>query len=343
MVSQKPVILITGAAGRLGSAIIAALGDDYTIVGFERKCPKTPFDCIEADIGSDEGTARACAQLRERYGSRIASVIHLAAFYDFSGEDNPLYESVTVQGTARLLRALQGFEVEQFVYASTMLVHAPSEPGSPINEDSPIEPKWAYPQSKVRAEHEVRTQRGDIPAVILRIAGVYTDYCEVPSLATQMQRIYERQMQSRVFPGNASHGQAFVHIEDVAAAFKACVERRGRLPEETAILIGEPVTESYEAMQNLLGRLIHGEPWHTREIPKSVARTGAWLEDKMEAVIPDAIDRGIEPFIKPFMVDLADDHYELDITRARTLLDWNPQHRLRRCLPMMVGELRQNP
>jgi hypothetical protein len=37
---------------RLGSAIISALGDGYTIVGFERKCPKTPFDCIEADIGS---------------------------------------------------------------------------------------------------------------------------------------------------------------------------------------------------------------------------------------------------------------------------------------------------
>lgn len=342
-IAQKPIVLITGAAGRLGSAISAALGDGYTIVGFERKCSPAVEHCIDADISSDDSMRSAIGQLRARYGSRIASVIHLAAFYDFSGDDNPLYESVNVQGTRRLLRALQDFDVEQFVYASTMLVHAPSDPGVPINEDAQLAPKWPYPNSKLASEQVVHQERGKIPAVILRIAGVYTDHCEVPSLATQMQRIFERQMQSRVFPGDASHGQSFVHIDDVACAFKAAVERRGQLPDETAILIGEPVTESYEALQNLIGRLIHGEPWPTRSIPKPVAATGAWLQDKMEDVIPDAIDRGIEPFIKPFMVGLADDHYELDITRARQLLDWNPQHKLRRCLPMMVGELRSDP
>ncbi|HEX2531901.1 MAG TPA: vitamin K epoxide reductase family protein, partial [Burkholderiaceae bacterium] len=70
---------------------------------------------------------------------------------------------------------------------------------------------------------------------------------------------------------------------------------------------------------------------------------GAWLQDKMEDVIPDAIDRGVEPFIKPFMVQLADEHYELDITRAEQLLDWHPEHALRRSLPAMIGKLRQDP
>ncbi|WP_181320542.1 hypothetical protein [Nitrosospira sp. Nsp2] len=36
----------------------------------------------------------------------------------------------------------------------------------------------------------------------------------------------------------------------------------------------------------------------------------------MEDVIPNVIDRGTEPFVKPFMVALSDDHFELDI-RAR--------------------------
>ncbi len=341
MASQKPVVLITGSEGRLGTAIAAQLADAYTVVGFERECKGA--NCIHADITSDQELAKACAQLRERYGNHIASVIHLAAFYDFSGEPRPLYEEVNVKGTQRLLRALQSFEVGHFVYASTMLVHAPTEPGRPINENSPFQPAWPYPQSKLDAEHMVSAERGRIPAVVLRIAGVYTDNCEVPSLAYQIQRIYERQMLSRVFPGDASHGQAFVHLEDVARAFRATVDRRTQLPEETAILIGEPVTESYEALQNLIGRLVHGEPWETRQIPKSVATTGAWLQDKMEDVIPDAIDRGVEPFIKPFMVQLADDHYELDILRAERLLGWYPQHTLRRSLPAIVGELRQDP
>ena len=42
---------------------------------------------------------------------------------------DPLYRAVTVEGTRRLLRNLQEFEVEQFVYSSTMLVHAPCRPG----------------------------------------------------------------------------------------------------------------------------------------------------------------------------------------------------------------------
>ncbi len=341
MASQKPVVLITGSEGRIGRAIAAKLADAYTVVGFERQCQGD--NCISADITSDEAMTKACAELRARYGERLASVIHLAAFYDFSNEPNPLYDEVNVKGTQRLLRALQSFRVEQFLYASTMLVHAPSEPGQPINEDWPLKPAWPYPQSKLDAENVIHQERGNIPALILRIAGVYTDDCEVPSLAYQIQRIYERQMLSHVFPGDASHGQAFVHLDDVVEACRAAVDRRGQLPEDTAVLIGEPVTESYEALQNLIGRLVFGEPWDTRRIPKTVAATGAWLQDKMEEVIPDAIDRGIEPFIKPFMIALADDHYELDISHAEKLLGWQPKHMLRRSLPVMIGELREDP
>ena len=52
------------------------------------------------------------------------------------------------------------------------------------------------------------------------------------------------------------------------------------------------------------------------------------MQDKLEAVVPDSIDRGEKPFVKPFMVELADDHYELDISRAQALLGWAPRHAL---------------
>lgn len=341
MDSDKPVVLITGSGGRLGEAISARLADAYTVVGLERSCNGN--DCITADITSDEALARAGTEIRARYGSRIASVIHLAAFYDFSGEPNPLYDEVNVQGTWRLLHLLQAFQVEQFVYPSTMLVHAPTEPGRPINESAPLEPAWAYPQSKADAEHVVRAERGNIPVLVLRIAGVYTDRGEVPTLAHQVQRVYERQVLSHVFPGDPSHGQAFIHIDDVADAFRHAVDRRMRLPLEATVLIGEPVTESYDALQSQIACLIHGEEWDTWQIPKPVAATGAWLREKAEVVIPDQIDGGAEPFIKPFMVKLADDHYELDISRAKDLLDWQPRYRLQQKIPSIIAELRKDP
>ncbi len=42
----------------------------------------------------------------ETFGGRVASVIHLAAYFDFSGEASSKYQEVTVEGTRRLLRAL---------------------------------------------------------------------------------------------------------------------------------------------------------------------------------------------------------------------------------------------
>ena len=340
---DQPLVLITGGRGRIGRAIAERLGPRYRVVALERRCEPGDGACIEADIASDEALARALASLRERHGGRIACVVHLAAFYDFSGEENPAYEEVNVEGTRRLLRALRGFDVEQFVYASTMLVHAPARPGLPIDEEGALAPKWPYPRSKARAEEVVRQEHGAIPALILRIAGVYTDKGEVPSLTMQIQRIYERQMSSHLFPGNPSHGQSFVHIDDLAQAVVRAVERRASLPQETVLLIGEPVTESYQALQNLIGQLLHGEPWATRSVPKSVAAAGAWMQDKVEDIVPDAIDGGIEPFVKPFMIALADEHYEIDIGRARALLGWEPQRRLRDTLRAMVDALKRDP
>jgi nucleoside-diphosphate-sugar epimerase len=251
--TAKPIVLVTGLGGRIGTAIAKALGDSYTLVGFELRCDDDAPNCIAADITSDEALQRACDALRERHGNRLAAVIHLAAFYDFSGRNDPRYDAVNVRGTERLMRALQSFEVERFVYASTMLVHAPGAPGKPIDEEWPLEPKWPYPQSKVAAEQALMSARGSTPVAVLRIAGVYTDDAEVPSLAYQIARIYERSIESRMFPGDPSHGQAFVHIEDLAQAFRAVVVRRASLPEATVLLIGEPEKLAYEELQDRIG------------------------------------------------------------------------------------------
>lgn len=340
----KEIVLVTGACGFLGQALCKALSRDYWVVGLglaqgHLECA----DFVPCNVGSTQAVEKALQEVRSRYGTRIASVVHLAGYYDFTGEPNSLYEEINVKGTRRLLQALQGFDVECFVYAGTMLVHAPTEPGVPIAEDWPLRPKWAYPQSKLETEELIEREHGRIPYVLLRIAGVYTDCLQPPTLAHQIQRIYERQFSSRVFAGSISHGQAFVHIDDLIDAVVRTIRRRSQLPRELALLVGEPWTMGYEALQNEIGFLIHGELWDTEILPKLVAKTGAELQNRMEILVPDAIDKGEKPFIKPFMVDLADDHYELDISRARKLLDWEPKHSLRDVLPRIVRDLKADP
>ena len=203
-----------------------------------------------------------------------------------------------------------------------MLVHAPGEPGERIDEQAPVAPKWAYAESKAAAEAVIREEHGRVPYVLLHLAGLYDDRTAVPTLAHQIARIYERGAKSHLYAGDLRTGQAFVHQDDMVDAFRRVLDRRDRLPDDVTILIGEPDVMSYGALQEAIARLIHGEAgWATIPVPKTLARTGAWLEERSEPIVPDPIDRGEKPFIRPFMVDMADDHYALDISRARELLD----------------------
>lgn len=343
METERGIVIVTGSNGRIGDAVMRRFGGRYSdVVGFDRKAPSPPppgCTYVPVDLTSDESVREGLRVIREHHGTRVVSVIHLAAYYDFFGEPSDKYDEVTVKGTGRLLRALRevGLSVEQFVFSSTMLVHRPGEPGLFINEDWPLEPTWAYPESKVRTERLIRDERGSIPAVLLRISGVYDDMCHSVPLAHQIKRIYERQFTSRVYSGSTSHGQAFMHMDDLVDAIEAVVERRAELPPEVAILLGEPVTLSYDELQHTFARLIHGEGWETLEVPSKLsplAKAGAWIMEKLP---------GADPFIKPWMIDRANDHYALDITRARTLLGWEPKRSLRSTIPKMIDALKADP
>ncbi|RKF12713.1 NAD-dependent epimerase/dehydratase family protein [Roseovarius spongiae] len=343
---DKPVVVITGAAGNIGSNLRRKLSRSYRVLGLD-----LPAACegreglIGCDITDPNSTARAVDELREAIaGAPVASVIHLAAYFDFSGEERPQYKAVNEEGTRNLLRALQAVKVEQFVYSGTMLVHAPGVPGERITEDTPLAPAWAYPQSKARTEEIISEEAGDIPPIFLRLAGLYDDKTAVPTLSHQIARIYERDFKSHVFSGNTDAGQAFIHLDDMLALFKRVVDRRARIDPGEVILAGEPDTLSYDALQQRIGALIHGEEaWETLVLPAPVAKLGAKLETESEPAVPDALDQGEKPFIRPFMIDMASDHYALDISKARNLLDWEPQHSIKDKLPDLIDNLKTDP
>jgi nucleoside-diphosphate-sugar epimerase len=337
---RESSLIVTGGSGLIGSSVVERLADGYHIFALDRAKPPSEWpagaEYIEIDVASDTSVNAALRTVNKRRTGPIASVIHLAAYHDFSGRPSELYEEVTVRGTQRILRGVQEMPVEQFLFSSTMLVHRSTEPGRPITEDSALDDSWDHPRSKIEAERVVHEDRGSIPAVLLRIAGVYTDTCDSIPLSHQIRRIYEQRMTGYFYPGDASHGQAFAHLEDTVEAIRQAVERRKELPAETAILIGEPETFSYDRLQRELARLIHGDTdWQTQEISKAFACYGAWVQRQVLG--------SDDPFIQPHMIELAGAHYELDISRARQLLGWEPRHRLIDTLPKMIESLKAAP
>jgi UDP-glucose 4-epimerase len=332
---NKEVIIVTGSSGLIGTRIIKRLANNYRVVGFDKEGNKNPpmeAECVSFDITDAHSIRSAMERIRYGYGNKIASVIHLAAYYDFSGAPSPLYEEVTVKGTGKFIEVLHDFQVDQFIFSSTNLIYKPTEPGKKIDENSPIEPNWDYPESKVDTEELIKKIRGKIPAVILRLAGVYDEWGHSVPISHQVQRIYEKQFTSHFYSGDVTHGNVFLHMDDLLDAIEKTVEKRKSLPDEIAINIGEPVSPSYKELQDNIGLLLHGEEWKTYEVPAPLAKAGAWTMDLFG-----------DPFIKPWMIDRADDHYELDISRAEKLLGWKPKHNLIDTLPEMIQNLKEDP
>jgi nucleoside-diphosphate-sugar epimerase len=333
---KKPVILITGSEGLIGDALVRALSRDYHTVGFDVTRPqKDPeeLDFINCDLTKDASVAGALDELERRSGLHIVSVVHLAAYYDFSGAESPLYRELTIEGTRRLLRGLQRFEVEQFVFSSTHILMKPSKEGEPITETSPVDPTWAYPKSKLKTEQLIQQERGKIPAVILRIAGVYNEDGHTVPIAQQIDRIVQKDLESYVFPGDPDSGQAYIHLDDLVDMIRRVIERRKALGEYDVFLAAEPEKLEYDELQDIIGQQVHGHEWPTIRIPKALAKAGAWITSKIDD----------DSFIQPWMIDRADDDYPVSIEHAREKLGWTPRHRLRDTLPVIIERMKRDP
>ena len=84
-----PIVLITGSSGFLGQAITNGLKGRYRVIGFDlpnaRQTAKGT-ETVPVDLTSDDSVTKAVEEVRERGNGRIASVIHLAAYYDTTGK-----------------------------------------------------------------------------------------------------------------------------------------------------------------------------------------------------------------------------------------------------------------
>lgn len=339
MNAEKGLVIVTGCCGRIGSFVTERFGKEgFDVVGFDIVEPKQKpsyLDFMQVDVSSDISVEQAFSQIRQKYGERITSIIHLAAYYSFSKGSPEKYEQITVRGTGRMLKGAKQFHCEQFLFSGTQLIYLPCDVDKKINESSPIHAKWDYPESKIETEELIRSEHGNIPSVVLRIAGCYDNECHSIPISNQIQRIYEKQLIAHLFSGNISHGSPYLHLEDLTEAIWLSVQNRHRLPKETALLIGEGKTMSYDAMQREISRLLFDKEMTTYRVPKWFAKIGAWILDHTPFVN--------DFFIQPWMIDISDDNYTLDISKAKELLGWEPKNYIKDTLPKMIDFLKRSP
>lgn len=148
-------VLVTGATGFVGRALVDRLAPDpdFTVraavrnlkAGFHSSLVKVAAPHLESD-GDWRGAVAG-----------IDSVIHLAARVHVMTDDaaDPLaeYRSVNVRGTLRLARQAADAGVRRFIFVSTVKVNGESTPvGRPFTEADPPAPSDPYGVSKAEAE-----------------------------------------------------------------------------------------------------------------------------------------------------------------------------------------------
>lgn len=336
---DKKVILITGSSGFIGSALARELSKKYKVIGLDQFGPKEKIPGVsyfDINITSETDVERILTQIRSEFGNIIYSIVHLVAYYNFNGKEDERYQTITVNGTRSLISNLRkNFEVTQFIYSSSMLVYRPVKLGEKVRDDSPLAPNWPYPKSKIATEKVLQEEQGNIPILNLRIAGVYDDSCHSPTISNQIVRIFEGWTTSVPFPGNADHGQAFLHLDDLVGAISACIDNVQNFGKFETFILGEEKALSYRDMQEKIGILIHGIPWPTIRIPAFVALTGSKVMEKLPFIR--------EPFIKPWMIKHSDEHMEIDMTKLKRRIHWQPKKSLESTLPLMIANLKADP
>lgn len=164
----SPRVLITGAAGFLGSGLVPALAGRGYIV---RAATRTPQVVPDAAEGVIVGDLRVSTNLSAALAD-VDAVVHLAGMPPGpDATDRGAYRDNNLVSTQRLAQSAAHAGVKRFVYLSS--VRAQTGPTSEriVTEDLPAAPTDAYGHSKLEAERAVAGS--GVPAVILRPALVH--------------------------------------------------------------------------------------------------------------------------------------------------------------------------
>ena len=154
------VVIVTGSAGLIGSESVAYFAErDHEIVGIDndfrqrffgpeastdwnRRSLQARFPKQYTHFAADIRDPKAIDEIFERYGKRIALVIHTAAqpSHDWAANDPQMDFTVNANGTLCVLEATRKFApAATFIFTSTNKVYGDVPNELPLHE---LETRW---------------------------------------------------------------------------------------------------------------------------------------------------------------------------------------------------------
>jgi dihydroflavonol-4-reductase len=290
------MILVTGASGFIGSAVVRHLVKaGHQVRALVRSTSSRinlaglPAEIVEGDLRDVESLIRAMAGIRY--------VFHVAADYRLWARNPQDIVRTNVEGTRNLMNAALRAGVERTVYTSSVATLKARPDGKASDETFRLEAQsavGAYKYSKVVAERLVETMVAEqkLAAIIVNPS---TPIGPGDVRPTPTGRVIVEAAAGRM-PAYVDTGLNLVHVDDVAAGHLAALQS-GRIGERY-ILGGQDV---------LLGDML-------REIARQVERAPPrlWLPRRLIFPIAygaEAIARftGREPFVTTTGLRLAKD------------------------------------
>jgi len=234
MQDRDDVVLVTGAAGFVGSSLSSELLDrGYDVIGVDSYESGSPEQIAEL-TGRDrfrfvEGDIRD-RSLTGRLLSQVDTVFHQAALTSVvQSFDEPVETAeVNCTGTAILLSEAAGHDLDSIVVASSASVYGSDAP-QPVSEDAPLRPESPYAASKCWTERLAMQleDRLEPDVIALRYFNVYGPGQDpddayaavVPAFASRV-----RDGRPPIVHGDGEQTRDFVHVSDVVRANVAAAE-----------------------------------------------------------------------------------------------------------------------
>ena len=258
------MILITGASGFVGSAVLRKLierGHEVRALvrpsSERRNLEGLPVHIVEGDLMAPETLKPAVEGCK--------GVFHVAADYRLWAPDPSGMFAANVDGTRAIMAAALEGGVERIVYTSSVATLGLLPGGQPADEDTPVRFEdmiGPYKQSKFLAEAEVRALVGTekLPAVIVNPS---TPIGPRDIKPTPTGRMIVEAASGRM-PAYVDTGLNVVHVDDVAEGHVLAFEK-GEVGERY-ILGGEnlPLKEILSTIAGITGgkaprwRIPHG-------------------------------------------------------------------------------------
>ncbi len=199
------MLLVTGASGRIGRALVERLakkGERIRALVRNKESANVLPKGVEVAIGdiTDKGSL-------EKAVKGIDRVIHLAGSVDFDNQDKMM--GINAEGTRNLLEACPK-SLKRFVHCSSITVYGKNPGKDEVDETAPLNPDSVYAKSKFMAEKYCLENCKKFPITILRLGILYG-----PGFEAGYSEVFGKLKEGKMrIIGKGDNVIPFVHVDD---------------------------------------------------------------------------------------------------------------------------------